>query len=105
MERLGFRQGKTLLGWMPERTDGKMKEKEEVVKEKIGKNAYYIKSGKYAGLVEADGRLCIVYDKIEIPDEIKNMSPEERQRRIKILEEQGREEGKNIPDPKLLLAE
>ena len=93
------------LGWMQERTDGKMKEKEDVVKEKIGKNAYYIKSGKYAGLVEKDGRLCIVYDKIEIPDEIKNMSPEERQRRIKILEEQGREAGKNIPDPKLLLAE
>lgn len=93
------------LGWMQERTDGKMKEKEDVIKEKIGKNAYYIKSGKYAGLVEKDGRLCIVYDKIEIPDEIKNMSPEERQRRIKILEEQGREEGKDLPDPKPLLAE
>lgn len=93
------------LGWMQERTDGKMKGKEDVVKEKIGKNAYYIKSGKYAGLVEEDGKLYIVYDKIEIPDEIKNMSSEERERRIKILEEQGRREGKDLPDPRLLLAE
>lgn len=82
-----------------------MKEKEDVVKEKIGKNAYYIKSGKYAGLVEADGKLYIVYDKFEISEEVENMSEEERERRIKILEEQGREEGKNLPDPKPLLAE
>lgn len=78
-----------------------MKEKEEVIKEKIGKNAYYIKSGKYAGLVEEDGKLYIVYDKIDIPDEIKNMSSEERKRRIKILEAQGRKEGIGLPDPKL----
>lgn len=90
---------------MQERRDGKMKGKEDVVKEKIGKNAYYIKSGKYAGLVEEDGKLYIVYDKFEISEEVENMSEEERERRIKILEEQGREEVKNLPDPKPLLAE
>ena len=104
---LGFWQGQTLLdwGWMQDRRDGKMKGKEDVVKEKIGKNAYYIHSGKYAGLVEEDGKLYIVYDKFEISEEVENMSEEERERRIKVLEEQGREEGKNLPDPKPLLAE
>jgi hypothetical protein len=51
-----------------------------------------------------DGKILIIDDNVEIPDEIKNMSHEERQRRILLLEEQGREEGKNLPDPKPLLA-
>ena len=50
-----------------------------------------------------DGKILIIDDNVEIPDEIKNMSHEERQRRILLLEEQGREEGKNLPDPKPLL--
>lgn len=90
-------------GWMQERTDGKMKGTEEVIKEKIGKNAYYIKSGKYAGLVEEDGKLYIVYDKFEISEEVENMSEEERERRIKILEEQGRREREKIKERKKLL--
>ena len=51
-----------------------------------------------------DGKILIIDDNVEIPDEIKNMSHEERQRRILLLEEQGREEGKDLPDPKPLLA-
>ena len=51
-----------------------------------------------------DGKILIIDDNVEIPDEIKNMSHEERQRRILLLEEQGREDGKNLPDPKPLLA-
>ena len=51
-----------------------------------------------------DGKILIIDDNVEIPDEIKNMSHEERQRRILLLEEQGREEAKNLPDPKPLLA-
>ena len=39
---------------------------------------------------------------VEIPEEIKNMSKEERDRRIAILEEAGRREAKNLPDPVLL---
>ena len=80
-----------------------MKEKEEVIKEKIGKNAYCIKSGKYAGLVEEDGKLYIVYDKFEISEEVENMSEEEIERRIKILEEQGRREREKIKERKKLL--
>ena len=38
---------------------------------------------------------------IEIPEEIRNMSEEERKRQIAILEEAGRKEGENIPEPDL----
>lgn len=84
-----------------------MEEKIEIddaLKEKIGKNAYYIKSGKYAGLVEEDGKLYIVYDKFEVSDEIKNMSHEEMERQIKILEEEGRREREKIKERKTLLS-
>lgn len=39
---------------------------------------------------------------VEIPEDIRNMSKEERDRRIAILEEAGRREAKNIPEPTLL---
>lgn len=51
-----------------------------------------------------DGKIYIIDDTFEISEEIENMSEEERQRRILLLEEQGREEGKDLPDPKPLLA-
>lgn len=38
---------------------------------------------------------------VEIPEEIRNMSEEERERQIAILEEAGRKEGENLPDPVL----
>lgn len=38
---------------------------------------------------------------VEIPDYIKNMLEEERKRQIAILEEAGRKEGENLPDPVL----
>ena len=39
---------------------------------------------------------------IEIPEEIRNMSEEEMDRQIAILEEAGRREAENIPEPTLL---
>lgn len=44
----------------------------------------------------------IVYtvdDSFKISEEVENMSEEEMDRRIKLLEAKGREEGKNIPAP------
>lgn len=44
----------------------------------------------------------IVYtvdDSFKISKEVENMSEEEMDRRIKLLEAKGREEGKNIPRP------
>ena len=44
----------------------------------------------------------IVYtvdDSFKIPEEIQNMSEEEMDRQIAILEAKGREEGKSIPRP------
>jgi len=38
---------------------------------------------------------------VEIPEYIKNMSKEERKKLIAILEEAGRKEGENLPDPVL----
>lgn len=38
---------------------------------------------------------------VQVPDEIKNMTHEERMRAIRELEDKGREEGKNIPRPVL----
>lgn len=38
---------------------------------------------------------------VEIPEYIKNMSSEEREKLIAILEEAGRREGENLPDPVL----
>ncbi len=38
---------------------------------------------------------------VEIPEYIKNMSKEERDKQIAILEEAGRKEGENIPAPVL----
>lgn len=46
----------------------------------------------------------IVYtvdDSFKISEEVENMSEEEMDRRIKLLEAKGREEGKNIPEPML----
>lgn len=40
---------------------------------------------------------------VQIPDEIKNMTHEERMRAIRELEEKGRKEAENIPEPKLLV--
>lgn len=39
---------------------------------------------------------------VKIPEYIMNMSKEERDKRIAMLEEAGRREGKNLPDPVLL---
>lgn len=46
----------------------------------------------------------IVYtvdDTMKISEEVMNMSDEEMDRQIRILEEKGREEGRNIPVPTL----
>lgn len=51
-----------------------------------------------------DGKIYIIDDTFEISEEIENMSEEEMNRRILLLEEQGREEGKDLPNPKPLLA-
>lgn len=40
---------------------------------------------------------------VEIPEEIRNMSEEERKREIAILEEAGRREAKHLPEMKPLL--
>lgn len=47
------------------------------------------------------GKIYIIDDTIEIPEEIKKMSEEEMDRQIAIMEEAGRREGKNLPDPVL----
>lgn len=43
-------------------------------------------------------------DSFEISEEVKNMSHEERQRKIRLYEEAGRKAAENIPDTKPLLA-
>lgn len=43
-------------------------------------------------------------DTFEVSEEVKNMSHEERMRRIQLFEEEGRREAENIPDTKPLLA-
>lgn len=43
----------------------------------------------------------VIDDHFEIPEYIKNMSSEERKKLIAILEEAGRREGENLPDPVL----
>lgn len=40
---------------------------------------------------------------VEIPEEIRNMSEEERERQIAILEEAGRKEAEHLPEMKPLL--
>lgn len=50
-----------------------------------------------------DGKIFIIDDDVTIPDWIENMPKEERERRIKILEEKGRKEGMDLPEPKPLL--
>lgn len=50
--------------------------------------------------------MAIVYvldDSFEISEEVKNMPEEELDCRIAILEQQAIEDGKNIPEPKLLV--
>ncbi len=47
------------------------------------------------------GKIYIIDDTIEIPEEIRNMSEEEMDRQIAIMEEAGRKEGENLPDPVL----
>lgn len=42
-------------------------------------------------------------DTFEVSEEVKNMSHEERMKRIKLFEEIGRKEAENIPDTKPLL--
>ncbi len=46
-------------------------------------------------------KIYIIDDTLEIPEEIRNMSEEEMDRQIAILEEAGRREGENIPEPDL----
>lgn len=48
------------------------------------------------------GKIYIIDDTIEIPEEIRNMSEEEMDRQIAILEAEGRKEAENIPEPTLL---
>ena len=43
-------------------------------------------------------------DTFEVSEEVKNMSHEERMKRILLFEEAGRKEAENIPDTKPLLA-
>ena len=50
-----------------------------------------------------DGKLLIIDDVVEIPDEIGNMSEEELDAEIAILEAKTIEEGRNIPEPELLV--
>lgn len=46
-------------------------------------------------------KIYIIDDTLEIPEEIRNLSEEEMDRQIAILEEAGRREGENLPDPVL----
>lgn len=41
----------------------------------------------------------VIDDHFEIPEYVKNMSSEERKKLIAILEEAGRREGENLPEP------
>lgn len=43
-------------------------------------------------------------DTFEVSEEVKNMSHEERMKKIKLFEEVGRREAENIPDTNPLLA-
>ena len=49
-----------------------------------------------------DDIVYVLDDTFEIPEEIRNLSKEELDRRIAILEKKAIEEGKNIPKPTLL---
>ena len=50
-----------------------------------------------------DGHLLIIDDVVEVSERIQNMSHEERLRRIKILEEEGRKEREKITNRRTLL--
>ncbi len=53
------------------------------------------------------GKIQEIYfedDTFEVSEEVKNMSHEERMRRIILFEEAGKKEAENIPDTKPLLA-
>jgi len=49
-----------------------------------------------------DNIVYVLDDHFEIPEEIKNLSREELDRRIAILEKEAIEEAKNIPEPDLM---
>ncbi len=61
-----------------------------------------ITNGSYPGY-QRDGKILIIDDLVEVSEEIKNLSYEERERQIKILEEQGRKEREKIKERKKLL--
>lgn len=50
-----------------------------------------------------DDIVYVLKDHFEMSEEVKNMSEEELDRRIAILEEKAIEEGENIPRPTLLV--
>lgn len=60
---------------------------------------FYLKKQIRGDVME---KIYIIDDTLEIPEEIRNLSEEEMDRQIAILEEAGRREGKNLPDPILL---
>ncbi len=59
---------------------------------------FYLKKQIRGDVME---KIYIIDDTLEIPEEIRNMSEEEMDRQIAILEEAGRREGENIPEPDL----
>lgn len=61
-----------------------------------------ITNGSYSGY-QRDGKILIIDDLVEVSEEIKNLSFEERERQIKILEKQGRKEREKIKERKKLL--
>lgn len=50
-----------------------------------------------------DGKILIIDDSFKISEEVKNMSEDELDKSIAILEAKAIEEGKNIPEPVLLV--
>lgn len=60
-------------------------------------------ASKFFPLFHRDGKVYIIDDIIETPDEIKNMSDEEMDMEIKRLEEEGRIERDKIRERKKIL--